>query len=156
MRKFLFGVLVSVAAVVGPGSAAWAGPPAIATGTFDCGPSITTIESTHTAGGNTIRTFTAAGCVYAGEVTGTFTLYATRVIHSDGTFVDHGTLVCTGCTIGGRTGDFTAAYAYDEVDGIVTTMSATGGLTGLHAQAHFERNPPSRSGTISWRYSFEP
>jgi hypothetical protein len=112
--------------------------------------------SIRTAGGNTIRTYSAAGCVYSGDITGTFSLDGTRVIHSDGTFVDHGTLVCTGCTVGGRTGNFTAAYAHDELDGIITVVSATGGLTALHAQAHFDRNGPARAGTYSYRYSFEP
>jgi len=156
MRKCLFGLLLSIAGVMFTASAAGAGPPAIATGTYSCVDSVVTVTSDRIAGANEIASFTSTGCVYSGDLTGTFSLYATRVIHSDGTFIDHGTLVCTGCTIGGRTGDFTATYVYDEVDGIITVLSATGGLTGLHAQAQFERNPPERVGTYSYRYSFQP
>jgi hypothetical protein len=160
MRTFLFGLLLSVAAVMFTGSAAGAGPPAIATGTWDCTRTVRTNHSIRTADGNIISTFSATGCVYAGDLTGTFSLHLTRVVKSDGSFIDHGYIVCTGCTIGGRTGDFTAALTArspspGEVYGVITVVSATGGLTGLHAVNHFERHAPAL-GTYSYLYSFQP
>jgi hypothetical protein len=162
MRKSLFGIPVFVAALVVIASAAGAGPPAIATGNWDCSTNvIVTIESVRTADGNTITSFSATRCFYTGELTGTFSIHITRIVNSDGSFIDHGYIVCTGCTIGGRTGDFTGALTArspspGEVYGVITVVSATGGLTGLHAQAHFERHGPLSSRTYSYRYSFEP
>jgi hypothetical protein len=100
MSKFLFGLLVSVAAMVVSASAAGAGPPAIATGTWDCRNAASTITSDRTAGGNRIITWFRPGCVYAGDLTGTFTPHGTRIVRSDGSFTDHGGIVCTGCTLG--------------------------------------------------------
>jgi hypothetical protein len=162
MRKFLFGLLVSVAAVLVIGSSAGAGPPAIATGTWDCRSSPFIIESDRTVGGNRIFTWSAPSCVYAGDLTGTFSSFGTRIVKSDGSVTDHGGLVCTGCTIGGRTGDFTGVETFRRnipqdahTHGIITVLSATGGLEGLHAQNHFEF-AGSGFGTYSYRYSFEP
>lgn len=160
VRTFVVCVLVSVTAAVLSGSAAGAGPPAIATGTYNCSAAAVTVLSSRTADGNTIGTYTAAGCVYSGDITGTFTIYGNRVTHSDGSFNDHGYIVCTGCTLDGRTGEFTAAQTYrspspGEVYGTLTVVSASGGLSGLHAQNHFERHAPAL-GTYSFRYSFEP
>jgi hypothetical protein len=56
MRKFLVGLLVSVAAVLVVGSSSGAGPPAIATGTWDCRSSAFIIESDRMADGNRIFT----------------------------------------------------------------------------------------------------
>ena len=162
MRKFLVGLLVSVAAVVVVGSTAGAGPPAIATGNWDCSTNVSvTIESSRTVDGNTIISLSATGCVYTGDLTGSFSLDGTRVVKSDGSYTHHGHIYCTGCTIGGRTGDFTGVIAFHspspgEVYGNIAVVSATGGLTGLRAQAHFERHGPPSSGTYSYSYSFEP
>jgi hypothetical protein len=162
MRKFLVGLLVSVAAVVVIGSSAGAGPPAIATGTWDCRNAAFSVESSRTAGGNTILLFSAVGCVFAGDVTGTFSAYNTEIVRSDGSAAVHGMIVCTGCTFGGRTGDFTSVQLWQrtstsplEAKGTVTVLSATGGLTGLHFQEHFVFTGTA-FGTYSFRYSFEP
>jgi hypothetical protein len=162
MQKFLVGVLVSVTAAILSGSVAEAGPPAIATGTFDCRSSPFIIESERFADGNRIFTWSAPSCVYAGDVTGTFAGHGTRVVRSDGSFTDHGTLVCTGCTLAGRTGDFTGVATFRRnipqdahARGIITVVSATGGLEGLHAQNHFDF-AGSGFGTYTYQYSFEP
>lgn len=141
-------------------SSAGAGPPATATGTWDCRTSVFTLLSLRTAGDNTILSFSAAPCVNAGDVTGTFTTFGTEIRKSDGSRTFHGGIVCTGCTFAGRTGDFTAAQTFQgpsdtEYQGIVTVLSATGGLAGLHAVDHFEATGQAH-GTYSWNYSFEP
>jgi hypothetical protein len=155
--QILLGVLASVAALAVIAPAAGAGPPSIATGTWDCRQASVSIESTRTAGGNTIFSHVASGCVYAGDLTGTFSIHQTRHVRSDGSFTDHGRLVCTGCTIGGRTGDFIAQQDFrgtlPATTGKVTVLGATGGLAGLHAQNHFESTGPG-FGTYTYKYSF--
>jgi hypothetical protein len=163
MSKFLFAVFVAAAAVGVYGSfAGAAGPPATATGTWDCRSSAFTIESDRTVGGNRIFTWSSPACVYAGDLTGTFAGHGTRIVRSDGSFIDHGGLVCTGCTLGGRTGDFTAVSTFRKnipqdahTHGTIIVLSATGGLEGLHAVNDFEF-AGSGFGTYSYRYSFEP
>jgi hypothetical protein len=161
MRKFLVGLLVPVAAVLVVGSSSGAGPPAIATGTWDCRSSPFIIESDRMADGNRIYSWSAPACVYAGDLTGTFSSFGTRIVRSDGSGTDHGGIVCTGCTLAGRTGDFTAEQTFRRspqdahTHGIITVLSATGGLEGLHAQNHFEF-AGSGFGTYSYSYTFEP
>jgi hypothetical protein len=162
MRKSFFrGIPVFVAALVVIGSAAGAGPPAIATGTWDCRNSVFTIESERFADGNRIITWSGSGCVYAGDLTGTFHPFGTRIIKSDGSRTDHGGIVCTGCTLGGRTGDFTAAQTFRgesalAFEGTITVLSATGGLTGLRAVNHWQTSGQGAFGTYSYKYLFVP
>jgi hypothetical protein len=148
-------VLIAALALVFASTAA-AGPPATAVGTYTV--TSVAVESMRTAGGNTFTSATFSG-VYAGDLSGPFT--AEGVVKTTGSgdaFVGHGTLVCTGCTVAGRTGDFTAEISNQSADpkmgGIVTVLSATGGLAGLHAVNHFEGTP--YAGTTSWSYHFDP
>jgi hypothetical protein len=137
-------------------SASAAGPPAIATGSYlvTGGPTVT---DSRTAGDNTFTT-ESFPFVYTGDLTGSSVLYVTVHYESDGAATAHGTSVCTGCTIGGRTGDFTTSYAAQlsqdgQVKGTLTVLTATGELTGLHAVDHFAGNLVT--GTYTYTYSFE-
>jgi hypothetical protein len=81
-------------------------------------------------------------------------------LNSDGSFTAHGTTVCTGCTIGGRTGDFTAVTEirgpslFFGVRGLATITSASGGLAGLHGTVDFGGS--SLAGTDTFSYHFDP
>jgi hypothetical protein len=157
MRKFLFGIPVLAAALVVFAAPAGATPPATATGTYTAtGPPVVT--DVRTAGGNTFVT-ESLPAVYAGDVTGPYVLAGTIHFRDDGSFTAHGSLVCTDCTIGGRTGDFTAViniFGSSLVDtwGTLSVVSAGGGLAGLHAGADFQGS--AAFGTIAFDYHFEP
>ena len=157
MRMFRFGVPVLAAALVVFASPAGAGPPATAVGTYTVTGAV--VESVRTAGGNTFTTYSSVSGFYAGDLSGPFDIQGV-VIHttSNGSFLAKGTLVCTGCTIGGRTGDFIGRLSNTspgpKMGGIVTVLSATGGLTGLHAVNHFVGAP--FYGNYSYSYHFEP
>ena len=150
--------LTVAAALVVFASVAAAGPPDVATGTYTITGAV--VESVRTVGGNTFTTYSSVTGFYAGDLAGPFETPDLVVkTTSDGSVEAHGTLVCTGCTIGGRTGDFTAEISNtspnaQKMGGIVTVLSATGGLAGLHAVNHFEGTP--FFGTYSFRYHFQP
>jgi hypothetical protein len=96
-----------------------------------------------------------------GDLSGASVVYATVHFKSDGSATADGTTVCTGCTIGGRTGDFTTNYharlsADGHLEGSLSVLSATGGLVGLHAVDQFEGDFASGTGTYSYSYTFEP
>jgi hypothetical protein len=157
-RKLLL-LPTMLAAALGPvlGSASAAGPPAIATGTYVVtgGPTVT---DSRTAGANTFTT-ESFPFIYTGDLNGSSVLYVTVHYESDGSATAHGTTLCTGCTIGGRTGDFTTSYAAQlsqdgEVQGTLAVLTATSGLTGLHAVDHFAGN--LATGTYTYSYTFEP
>jgi hypothetical protein len=155
--RFVFIVAVLVAALGVFASVAAADPPATATGTFTAtGPP--TVTDVRTVGGNTFLT-ESVPVVYAGDLSGPFVVQGTFRIKPDGSVAGLGSVVCTGCTIGGRTGDFTAATylsgpSSSDVTGIIIVLSASGGLAGLHAYANYAGG--SVSGTYTYRYHFEP
>ena len=160
MRRFLCGAVVLFAVVVANGSSATAAPRAIATGTWDCTVATDYAEGPHrTAGGNnTIFTWSATGCAYAGDLSGTFSPYGTRVVKRNGSFADHGMIVCTGCTLAGRTGDFTGVQDFrgtpDDFRGTISVRNAMGRLAGLRAKIRF-RTTSADKGTYTIRYSFK-
>jgi hypothetical protein len=157
MSKFLLGVGVVAAALTVFVSAAGAGPPATVTGTYAVTNAV--VESVRTAGNNTFTTYSLVTGVWAGGLSGSFELDGLTVrAQSDGSVTAQGKVVCTGCTIGGRTGDFVANLVNTspgpKMGGTVTVLSASGGLAGLHAVNHFEGTPSA--GTTSWTYHFDP
>ena len=80
------------------------------------------------------------------------------VIHSDGTVSGYGIETCHSCTIGGRTGSFTAVFTlHGSATGITGSekfVSATGGLAGLHGDGRFDAGPAGN--TYSYHYRFTP
>jgi hypothetical protein len=155
--RLLIGVPVLAAALgLVFASTSAAGPPATVTGTYTT--TGVAVESMRTADGNTFTNATFSG-TYAGGLSGAFEAEGTVKTTDNGdAFIGHGKITCTGCTIGGRTGDFVGEISNQSPDpkmgGIVTVLSASGGLAGLHAVNHFEGTP--FAGTTSWTYHFDP
>jgi hypothetical protein len=159
MRSFLFALPVILAALGLFASTAAADRPSTATGTYIAtGPP--TVTDIRTAGPNTFIT-ESVPALYAGDLSGPFVVAGVVHLMSDGSFTtSEGTVVCTGCTIGGRTGDFSAVTnirgpsLFSGVTGHITITSTSGGLTGLHGTADFAGS--SLTGTDSYAYHFEP
>ena len=79
---------------------------------------------------------------YAGDITGTATDVNYLFYNPDGSFNSAATEVCTGCTIGGRTGSFTARYviqgnSFSDYTGYLVFTGGTGGLAGLRGFGTF-------------------
>jgi hypothetical protein len=109
-----------------------------------------------TASGTTFYSEVLAG-QYFGDLSGLFTDTDTFVTRADGSFQGHGTEVCTGCTLAGRTGDFTATFnlqgtatgtpSHSGTGGHLTFISSSGGLAGLHGQGTF-------TGALTYAYAY--
>jgi hypothetical protein len=54
------------------------------------------------------------------QVAGIVTVNELIVVHGDGALDKHGTKTCTSCTIGGRTGSFTATFVFHGSGGQFT------------------------------------
>ena len=93
---------------------------------------------------------------YKGALAGTALDSGTAVMRSNGSFSGHGTELCDPCTIGGRTGAFTATYSYS---GSGTTYSGTetftrgfGKLAGLTGGGSFKGTVNSNLQSYSYSY----
>ncbi len=157
MRKFVLSaaaVMAVFASFALPGAAS---PPATATGTFmvlseDFAFVRAADGNIFLAGSLSIR--------YAGGLTGPATDTESFVIYKDGTFRGHGIEVCSSCTIGGRTGGFTAVFEFSggpeftEFTGRLTFIRGTGGLAGLHGGGTFQGT--GGVNTYAYSYRFAP
>ncbi len=108
-----------------------------------------------------------ASNAYGGGLSGIATDHDTFVMHKDGTEYSHdGSELCASCTLGGRTGAFTAVFGY-TVSGLagttptcVGTLHFTrglGGLVGLHGGGTFACTVLLGNvfvGTYSYTYGF--
>jgi hypothetical protein len=154
MRNVLVIPAVIVALALGVAPPALAAPPTQALGTYTLLSSTPTLI--RTADGN--QTFAVVDKTqYTGQISGLPTDTYMLTLHPDGTFTAHGIETCT-CTIGGRTGDYVAVFSFQGTSamaqGHITFTSASGGLTGLHAQGIFVGS--AATGTISVIYHFDP
>jgi hypothetical protein len=61
-----------------------------------------------------------------GDLSGVVTVTDTIVGHGDGSLNEHGTDTCTSCTIGGRTGSFTAVFEFTGANGQPLPIGAHG------------------------------
>jgi ketosteroid isomerase-like protein len=99
-----------------------------------------------------------AAIQYTGGLSGVVAATDTIVVHADGSIEAFGSETCDSCTIGGRTGSFTAAFMlHGSTSGIMGTerfLSAAGGLAGLHGGGKFDAGPAGN--TYSYRYRFTP
>ena len=99
-----------------------------------------------------------ASISYAGGLTGVVRATDLLAIHSDGSVSGYGTETCHSCTIGGRTGSFTAVFTlHGSATGITGSekfVSASGGLVGLHGDGLFDAGPAGN--TYSYHYRFTP
>ena len=151
--------LMAAGMLGGVAPAAVASPPAAGTATGSYTVQILDQTDFHTAGGNLFFN-EVAELNYNGGLTGIASDTLSWVVHSDGSFNAHATEVCDSCTIGGRTGGYTAVFEFtgsgDEfgipdfttLEGHQTVIRATGGLAGLHSQGTFNLD------TYSYNYHF--
>ena len=99
-----------------------------------------------------------ASISYTGGLTGIADANDIVVVHSDGSVNGYGTETCHSCTIGGRTGSFTAVFAFHGspagITGTEIFLSASGGLAGLHGGGPFQGGPAGN--TYSYDYRFTP
>ena len=82
---------------------------------------------------------------YSGDITGTATDVNFLFEYPDGSFDSFATEVTTGCTIGGRTGTFTAQYvihgnSFTDYTGYLVFTGGTGGLSKLRGYGTFGYN----------------
>jgi hypothetical protein len=162
VRRKLVPSIVTVAAVVaGFSPPAQASTPMTATGTFGFIPISSTVIRTV---GN-ISVYAVVGSVpYYDALTGTATDRETDIVRRNGSFVGYGTEVCTSCTLGGRTGGYTAVYTIAGLNYLITAVpfegylsftGGTGGLAGLHGGGTFG-GTTSNPGFYSYNYFFAP
>ena len=99
-----------------------------------------------------------ASISYTGGLTGIADADDVVVVHSDGSVTGYGTETCHSCTIGGRTGSFTAVFAFhgssSQITGREIFVGASGGLAGLHGGGPFQGGPAGN--TYSYGYRFTP
>jgi hypothetical protein len=152
IRTFVSSTAVVVVALAGCGPPASATPSAVASGSY----TFMQTSSTHirTAGGDSFDLLVGS-VTSIGGVTGVATDTQTNVTHADGSINANGTEVCDSCTIGGRTGSYTAAYSVTvSVSGVVaghlTFTSGSGGLAGLHGEGTFTAD------RYAYNYRFAP
>jgi hypothetical protein len=152
-------LLVAAVALAAPASA---GPPATASGSFLEITGASTV--TKAADGNLFLSGSDTG-VYSGGLSGTVSDVWTAVLHKDGAFETRGTETCSVCTIGSRTGSysaqwvFTGAYLPDGTGpfrGTLVFSSGTGGLAGLHGSGKFAGDAVAGTETYSFNYLFAP
>jgi hypothetical protein len=135
-----------------------ASPPATATGTF----------TTQVVSFDVFRETNGVAFVhevdtdtYTGGLVGAATdTYTSRALFANGSGGGHGTEVCNACTIGGRTGGYSAVFNFTipagggNFTGTETFISGTGGLAGLHGGGSFQGN--GTVNTYSYSYHFDP
>jgi hypothetical protein len=95
---------------------------------------------------------------YAGDLVGAVTDTYTFRLFPNGTVNGQGTEICYACTLGGRTGGFTAIFRFrasgDTFTGTETFLRGTGGLTGLRGGGTFQGS--GAGNTYRYSYDFEP
>jgi hypothetical protein len=115
----------------------------------------------HIEGGNQFVHITSTGATMTGTFAGIATNELDEVVHPTGNSTLQGYLVCDPCTVDGRSG----AVVLRQVGTITgdpfalelqtVSVSATGGLAGLHA-VFVLRWGGVAPGTYSGTYSFDP
>ena len=109
------------------------------------------------AGGN-VFIHEVASISYTGGLVGIADADNIVIVHSDGSVTGYGAETCHSCTIGGRTGSFTAVFAFHGsstgITGREIFLSTSGGLAGLHGGGPFQGGPAGN--TYSYDYRFTP
>ena len=154
--RMLLGTTMALAvsaAVAMPAAAHGAGT---ATGAFDVSERHQDAHQVRPAA--TVFIHEVASISYTGGLTGIADANDIVVVHSDGSVTGYGTETCHSCTIGGRTGSFTAVFAFHGSSAGITGreifLSASGGLAGLHGGGPFQGGPAGN--TYSYDYRFTP
>ena len=154
-RRMLLGTAMALTLSAAAAMPAAAHPAGTATGAF------TFLTDTKTpigqAGGSQFF-HEVASISYTGDLAGVANANDILVVHSDGSVSGYGAETCDSCTIGGRTGSFTALFAFHGSDVGITGreifVSASGGLAGLHGGGPFQGN--AAGNTYSYDYRFAP
>jgi hypothetical protein len=121
----------------------------------------TTLTLLQTADGNRFYAVVQSG-FYSGGLSGTVADAYTLEVHSDGSTNAQGTETCTSCTIGGRTGGYTAtvsaAVSGSHENNRLTFQTGSGGLAGLRGEGSIvvTQRTPTLSGTYAYDYHFAP
>jgi hypothetical protein len=157
--RALVSLAICLTAALGLPGPASAEHPSTASGTFvlvDLASRSITLE--RTADGNQILSVQHETPLYSGGLSGVAVDNYTLIVHADGSVVGHGTETCSACTIGGRSGAYTAIFTLQgttaHVSGHLTFQSGSGGLVGLHGGGGtFEGGA---SGTYSYEFLFAP
>ena len=99
-----------------------------------------------------------ASISYTGGLAGIVRATDLLITHPDGSVTGYGIETCPSCTIGGRTGSFTAVFAFHStstgVEGNEIFLSGSRGLAGLHGGGRFQGGPAGN--TYSYDYRFTP
>jgi Protein of unknown function (DUF3224) len=139
-------------------AAASATEPQIAHGTFDF--AVVAVTSVQPADGNLLITQTLRGSL-AGDASGSVDEAEQLVVHPTGEIGFRGTDVCS-CTVAGRSGTLTdriegQVAADGQLTGTVRSISANGGLTGLHFEGDIAGPTTGpNAGTYTIRLHFDP
>jgi Protein of unknown function (DUF3224) len=99
-----------------------------------------------------------ASIAYTGGLAGIAHADNIVIVHSDGSVSGYGTETCQSCRLGGRTGSFTALFAFHStstgIEGNEVFVGGSGGLAGLHGGGPFQGGPGGN--TYSYDYRFAP
>jgi hypothetical protein len=157
-RRFLIASLSVVGALAGLAVPAAASPPARATGAFT---TQVVSQDVFRDLNNVLFVHEVDTDTYTGGLVGAATdTYSSRAVFGNDSGGGHGTEVCDSCTIGGRTGSYTAVFnftvppGFGPFTGTETFISGTGGLAGLHGGGSFQSN--GTVNTYSYSYHFDP
>jgi hypothetical protein len=130
-------------------------PAGTATGTFEF---LTDTKTPIAQAGGTQFIHEVASISYTGGLTCIADANDLLIVHSDGSVSGYGTETCRSCTIGGRTGSFTAVFAFHStptgIEGNEIFVSGSGGLAGLRGGGPFQGGPGGN--TYSYDYRFTP
>jgi hypothetical protein len=157
LLRFFASITLSSVVLAGLVSPAAASSRSVVSGTYVF---VLVSQTTRTRGQDIIIT-EHAHVIYSGGITGTTDDHDSYVVHPDGTyetFGEPGIEICAPCTIGNKTGSFTARYRIKgnaiTYRGFMHLVSGAGGLEGLHGGGHFQLDAAGNS-TYSYSYSFD-
>jgi hypothetical protein len=155
IRRLASTTIVLCGVLAGFAHQAVASPPAAASGSFTfLSDALTPIRA---ADGN-LFLHEVASISYTGDLNGIAAATDTILVSNNGSVSGHGTESCNTCTLGGRTGSFTAVFTFRgtgaQFAGHETFTSASGGLAGLHGGGTFAGTP--LGDTYSYNYRFTP
>lgn len=135
-----------------------AGPPAVASGSAQF---IPTGFATRNADGNVFIQGTGLLAYTAGAIAGTTSETYRFVIHKDGSIEGFGRGVCSGCSIGSRSGSFDAVFTAHGslstgLSGRVTITGASGSLKGTHGGGFYQQDYVTGIDSYSLSLVFAP
>ena len=154
-RRMLLRTAMALAVSASVAMPAAAHPAGTATGAFEF---LTDTKTPIGQAGGTQFIHEVASISYTGDLAGIAKATDLLIVHSDGSVSGYGTETCHSCTIGGRTGSFTAVFAFHStstgIEGNEIFVRGSGGLAGLHGGGPFQGGPAGN--TYAYDYRFTP